>query len=68
MVASHERETTRVFRALLISVVIVPVLLGIVAARRRREQEGVAWLVALVLAYDLFFMVLLYYVHRRWVG
>jgi len=57
-----------VFRALLISVVIVPVLLGIVAAGRRREREGAAWLVGLVVAYNVFFVLMLYYLRRRWVG
>lgn len=56
------------FKALLISVVIVPVLLAIVAARSRRQRTGLAWLLALVLAYSTFFMLMLYYLRRRWVG
>lgn len=56
------------FNWFLRSVVIVPVLLGILAARRRRLQVGLLQLLALVVAYDFLFILLLYYLRDRWVG
>ena len=56
------------FKALLISVVIVPVLLGMAAGTNRRQRQGLPQLVLLVLAYNVFYVLLLYYLRRRWVG
>jgi hypothetical protein len=56
------------FKALLISVVIVPVLLGMVAATNRRQRRGLPQLALFVVAYNVFYVLLLYYLRRRWVG
>src|SRR5262249_10342096 len=55
------------FKLLLISIVMGPVLLGMRAAARR-GREGLALLLALVLAYDVFYWLLLYYLRLRWVA
>lgn len=55
------------FNWFLRSVVIVPVLLGIFAARTRRLRVGLLQLVALVVVYDFLFILLLYYLRDRWV-
>jgi hypothetical protein len=57
-----------VFEWLLMSVVAVPVLLGLVAATGRRSRGALLWMIALVLLYDLFYLCLLYYLRHRWVG
>jgi len=54
------------FKSLLISIVIVPVLLGMQAARSRREERGLLQLLASVLAYNVLYMLMLYYLRRRW--
>lgn len=55
------------FKLLLISIVIVPVLLGMQGARSGgRRALGTA--LALVLAYDALYWVMLYYLRVRWVG
>ena len=54
-------------KTLLISIVIVPVLLGILAARSRRESRGLLWLAVFVITYNLFYLLLLSYLRRRWV-
>lgn len=54
------------FKSLLISVVIVPVLLGMQAARNRREGRGLLQLLACLLAYNVLYMLMLYYLRRRW--
>jgi hypothetical protein len=56
------------FKLLLISIVIAPVLLAMQAARTRPASRGTALLVALVLGYDVFYMLMLYYLRLRWVG
>jgi anti-sigma-K factor RskA len=56
------------FKWLLISVVIVPVLLGMLAATSRRQRRGLPQLLVFVLAYNMFYVVLLYYLRHRWVG
>jgi hypothetical protein len=56
------------FKLLLISIVVVPVLIGMRAAIGRRGQRGLSLLLAVLLGYDLFYLVLLYYVRLRWVG
>jgi hypothetical protein len=55
------------FKLLLISIVMVPVLLGMQAAKGRR-QRGLLLLAVLLLAYDVLYMLLLYYLRTRWVG
>jgi hypothetical protein len=56
------------FKLLLISIVIAPVLLGMKAAKGRRERQGMGLLLGLVLAYDVFYWLMLYYLRIRWVG
>ena len=56
------------FKLLLISIVIVPVLLGMQAARRRRGRHALGLLLALVLTYDVLYWLMLYYLRVRWVG
>lgn len=58
----------RMFKLLLISVVVVPVLLGIQAAKKRSLRRGFFLLLGFVLTYDVFYFVMLYYVRLRWVG
>jgi hypothetical protein len=56
------------FKLMLISIVIAPVLLGMGAATRRRAPRGLSLLLGVVLLYDVFYLLLLYYVRIRWVG
>jgi len=56
------------FKLLLISIVVVPVVLGIWAAATRSRQRGLLLLLAFVLGYDALYFLLLYYVRMRWVG
>jgi hypothetical protein len=56
------------FKLLLISIVIVPVLLGMQAAKGRRGRRGFFHLLAFLLTYDVLYVLLLYYVRVRWVG
>jgi hypothetical protein len=56
------------FKLLLISIVIAPVLLGMQAAKGRRGRQGVGMLLGLVLTYDVFYWLMLYYLRVRWVG
>ena len=56
------------FNLLLISIVIAPVLLGMRAASGRRGRRRLLPLLVLVLGYDLFYFVMLYYLRIRWVG
>ena len=55
------------FKVLLISIVIVPVLLGMYAATRRHRRRGVAVLLGLVFVYDLLYFLMLHYLRFRWV-
>ena len=56
------------FKLLLISIVIVPVLLGMQAAASRSRQRGLVLLLAVLLVYDALYLLLLYYLRVRWVG
>jgi len=56
------------FKLLLISIVIVPVLLGMQAARRRRGRHRLGLFLGLVLTYDVLYWLMLYYLRVRWVG
>lgn len=55
------------FKLLLISIVIVPVLLGVQAARNN-GRRGLVVLFALVLSYNVLYLLMLYYLRIRWVG
>ena len=68
-VAALPRRLTEpeMFKALLNAVVILPVLLGILAARTRRRQQGLVQTVASALAFSVFYLLLMYYLRHRWV-
>ncbi len=56
------------FKLLLISIVVAPVLLGLRAASVRSRRRGLLLLAAFLLTYDLLWMLMLYYLRVRWVG
>jgi hypothetical protein len=55
------------FSLLLVSFVMIPVVLGILAARRKRPR-GLLLLLVLFLSYSLAYLLMLYYLRLRWVG
>ena len=55
------------FKLLLISVVLAPVWLAVRTASGRRTPR-VVFLLGLVAAYDVLYLLMLYYLHVRWVG
>ncbi len=55
------------FKLLLISIVIAPVLLGMQAAKDPSRRRGQFLLLALVLTYDVLYLLMLYYLRIRWV-
>lgn len=55
------------FRDLLISIVIVPVLLGVLTATSRRGPRGLPVLLAALVVYDVLYLFMLYYLRYRWV-
>jgi hypothetical protein len=56
-----------VFKHLIISIVIAPTLLALVAASRRRKA-GLPIFFGLLLTYNALYLVMLYYLRYRWVG
>jgi hypothetical protein len=56
------------FPLLLISIVVVPVVLAMRMAGRRDKRRGLFLLVGFLLAYDVLYLLLLYYLRVRWVG
>jgi uncharacterized membrane protein SirB2 len=56
------------FKLLLISIVIGPVLLGVQAAKGRSTRQAFFRLLALVILYDTLYFAMLYYLRVRWVG
>jgi hypothetical protein len=54
------------FKVFLISIVVVPVLLGMQAARARHGRRGLAMLLAAFFAYDVLYLLMLYYLRFRW--
>ena len=56
------------FPLLLISIVIVPVVFGMRIALGRHLRRSVLMLVAFLLAYDVLYFLMLYYLRLRWVG
>jgi hypothetical protein len=56
------------FKQILISVIILPVLLGMLAARNRKESRAIAMLLGSVFLFDVCYMLLIYYLRIRWVG
>ncbi len=55
------------FKLLLISIVMVPVLLGMQAAKSRSERRGLFLLLALMLTYGVLYVLMLFYLRVRWV-
>jgi hypothetical protein len=56
------------FKNLLVSIVLMPVLFGIYAATTRRTGPGLVRLLALCFAYSVFYILLMYYLRYRWLG
>ena len=56
------------FRWLLTSIVILPVLLGVQAATSRRVPRGLPLLLAALVVYDVLYLFMLYYLSYRWVS
>jgi hypothetical protein len=56
------------FKLLLISIVAVPVLIGIQAAKVRNGQRGGIRALVGVLIYEILYVLMLYYLRIRWVG
>jgi hypothetical protein len=54
-------------KLLLLSVVFMSVVIGVITARSRRLWTGLWRLLALVLVYDVFYVLLLYYLQSRWI-
>jgi hypothetical protein len=55
-----------VFSFALISVVVAPVIFGMLAARARRRSGAYVHLLVLLGGYDILYMFLLYYLRYRW--
>jgi hypothetical protein len=55
------------FKLLLISIVIVPVLLGMQAATSRSARRGLFLLLSLLITFDALYLLLLYCLRVRWV-
>lgn len=56
------------FKILLISIVIVPILLGVQAAKGQVGQRGLWLLRTGWVLYSIFWLFLLYYLERQWGG
>ena len=56
------------FSRFLITIVLVPVVLGMIAARGRTAQQRLLQLLAYIAVYDILYMFVLYYLRYRWVG
>jgi hypothetical protein len=52
-------------RALLLSIVFVPILLGMRAAGVRRPRHGLVRLLASIIAFDVLYALFLYYLYLR---
>ena len=55
-----------VFKSLVLSIVFVPPLVGIWVALSRGGRRGLPLLLGLVLAYDVLYIFLLYFLRYRW--
>jgi hypothetical protein len=68
LTASREaRDQEAMFKWVLISVVLMPVLIGVLSARNK-PRTGLVVLLAVVFLYDVLYVVLMYYLRVRWVG
>jgi hypothetical protein len=55
------------FKLLLISIVVAPVLLGMQAAKSRRGWHGFVLLLALLFTFNALYLIMLYCLRFRWV-
>jgi hypothetical protein len=55
------------FKQILISIVLVPVLLGMLTARNRSQRRGLFLLLAIMLTYNVLYVLMLFYLRVRWV-
>jgi hypothetical protein len=55
------------FKLILISIVLVPVLLGMLTGRNRSQRRGLNLLLAIMLTYDVLYVLMLFYLRVRWV-
>ena len=62
------RSGGSVFKYLLISIVIVPILLGVMAAKVRGGTRGLRFLMTGWVVFSILWLGMLYYLNRRWVG
>jgi hypothetical protein len=51
---------------LLLSVIFMSVVMGVITARSRRLGTGLSRLLGLLLVYDVFYVMLLYYLNSSW--
>jgi hypothetical protein len=65
--AVASRQPENMFSLSLISIVIVPVVLGMQAAKNPSRRRGQVLLLALVLTYDVLYVLMLFYLRIRWV-
>ena len=56
------------FKLFLLSIVVVPVLIGMRVASGASRRRGLLALAALLLAYDMLYVLNLYFLRVRWVG
>jgi hypothetical protein len=56
------------FKGLFNSIIILPVLMAVLLAASRRGRSALTPLIALFVTYGVFYMLLLYYLRRRWTG
>ena len=56
------------FKLLLMSMIVMPVALGMHAASSRSTRRGLLVMLGLVLAFDVLYMLMLYYLRRHWIG
>jgi hypothetical protein len=61
-------SAANMFSLFLISIVVVPVLLGMQVAKVPSRRRGLLLLLILVLAYDVVYVLMLYYLRVRWLG
>jgi len=54
-------------KALFLSIIVVPALLGLEMGKKRRRRRSLWGLVAALLAYDIFYLLFLYYVRGQWI-
>lgn len=56
------------FKLFLVSLVILPVALGMHAGTLRPERSGLSRLLALLFGYNALYLLILYYLRYRWIS